>query len=227
MINFIKSQPAPACLVVEKAKNNGDYKCGDVLERLNVDFYKKCYICEDKELTSINVEHFEAHEGDLDLKFDWNNLFLACSHCNNTKSNIFKDLLNCIKSTPIITECIGFKIDGFPKSKPSFKSLLQNDVNVDNTILLLDAVYNGTTPLKKIESSNLRDRLGKEMKVFNDLLHQYFYDDGLNEDEKENLKVQIRRKLSPQSPFTAFKIDAIKANEVMFDEFKGLLPTFS
>nr|VFJ73508.1 MAG: hypothetical protein BECKFW1821C_GA0114237_105211 [Candidatus Kentron sp. FW] len=31
MVYLEKSQPAPACLAVEKAKANGDYKCGDVL----------------------------------------------------------------------------------------------------------------------------------------------------------------------------------------------------
>ena len=114
MINFTKSQPAPTCLAVEKAKN-GDYKCGDVLTRLNDDFHRKCYICEDKDLTSINVEHLIPHRGNVDLKFDWDNLCLACYHCNNIKLAVHDDILNCVSNTIIITKSILFQTDGFPE----------------------------------------------------------------------------------------------------------------
>lgn len=40
MLYFKKSQPAPDCLEQEKSKKNGDYKCGDVLDRLKVNFKK-------------------------------------------------------------------------------------------------------------------------------------------------------------------------------------------
>ena len=36
-----KSQPAPPCLTNEKKKANGDYKCGQVLERLKANFKNK------------------------------------------------------------------------------------------------------------------------------------------------------------------------------------------
>ena len=70
-----KSQPAPPCLAKEKQKATGDYKCGDVFERTKTDFKNKCYICENKEPITINIEHFRPHKGDKKLKFDWNNLF--------------------------------------------------------------------------------------------------------------------------------------------------------
>lgn len=226
MINFTKSQPAPTCLALEKAKAKGDYKCGDVQTRLNNDFHKKCYICEDKDISNINVEHLIPHKGDIDLKFDWGNLCLACYHCNNLKSSIYNDILNCVSDNIIITDAIKFQIDGFPKAEPKFEALLKNNVQVGNTINLLEAVYNGTTSQKQLESSNLRDKLGKEMKEFNDLLHQYFFTNGLEDSEKRNLKIDIKRKLSAQSPFTAFKIGVIKSNAVMLSEFKDIMPVF-
>lgn len=79
MVYLEKSQPAPDCLETEKAKAYGDYKCKNVLERIKTDFKNKCYLCEYKEPVAINVEHFRPHEGDKDLKFDWNNLFWSCS----------------------------------------------------------------------------------------------------------------------------------------------------
>lgn len=95
MIYLPKSQPAPNCLESEKRKKSGDYKCGNVLERLKNDFKNKCYLCEDKGIRKIEIEHFAPHQGDIDLKFDWHNLFFACGHCNNTKIAKYDDILNC------------------------------------------------------------------------------------------------------------------------------------
>ena len=68
MVYFQKSQPAPNI--------SRNYNTPEVLQRLKQDFKNKCYICEQKEATNINIEHFIAHQGDDSLKYDWNNLFL-------------------------------------------------------------------------------------------------------------------------------------------------------
>lgn len=68
MINLKKSQPAPECLENEKKKASGKYNCGDVLERLEKDCFNKCYLCEDKYLSNINIEHFIPHQYDENLK---------------------------------------------------------------------------------------------------------------------------------------------------------------
>lgn len=119
MIHLTKSQPAPSCLATEKLKKSGTYRCGDVHTRLQNDFHNKCYICEEKDISSINIEHFRPHEGkNIDLKFDWNNLFFACAHCNNTKlANPKYDLiLNCTNPQHLILDWIAFKADTFPKA---------------------------------------------------------------------------------------------------------------
>jgi 5-methylcytosine-specific restriction endonuclease McrA len=68
-----------------------------VLNRIQTDFRNKCYLCEFKAPTNINTEHFFPHKGNVDLKFDWNNLFYCCGHCNNTKGDRpeFDEILNC------------------------------------------------------------------------------------------------------------------------------------
>ena len=63
MRNITKSQPAPACLALEKAKKSGTYNCGDTFQRLHDDFLGKCYLCEDKTATGLNIEHFKPHFG--------------------------------------------------------------------------------------------------------------------------------------------------------------------
>ena len=67
-----------------KIASEQDYRKGEVFRTLVDDCHGKCYICEDKP-TTINVEHIIPHRSDPALKFDWNNLFIACGHCNNIK----------------------------------------------------------------------------------------------------------------------------------------------
>jgi hypothetical protein len=221
MINIIRSQPEPSCLAYESTKKNGDYKCGDVIYRLEIDFFNKCYICEAKRPSNINVEHFKAHKGDKKLKFDWNNLNLSCGHCNNTKLAIHDNILDCTNENIKIIDLIEFKINPFPKEKAEIKALIDNQ-SVINTVKLLDEVYNGTTTLKQLESSNLRTQIINEMRVFSNLLFEY-YEDGLTQEEKQAIKNSIKQKLSVESAFTAFKVCVIKNNVTLLKEFGDLL----
>ena len=43
-----------------------------------------------------------AHGGNLDLKFDWNNLFLSCRHCNSIKNTreYATGILDCCQIDP-------------------------------------------------------------------------------------------------------------------------------
>jgi hypothetical protein len=225
MINLVKSQPAPACLAVEKAKRSGDYNCGDVLIRLKTDFHNKCYLCEDKDITAINIEHFIPHQRkNKDLEFDWNNLFYACVHCNNTKLAKHSNILNCIDATIKITDVIKFEGYGWPKEH--FKITATKElpsVETTNTIALLNAIYTGTTKNKEIASENLRDRVSKELAAFMQYLRDFYGEEGLNDVEKEKLIAKIRRRLSPESPFTAFKIWMVKSNQRYMQDFGHFL----
>jgi hypothetical protein len=218
MINIIKSQPEPACLAIEKGKVNGDYKCGDVLARITIDFHNKCYICEDKEPTSINVEHFIAHEGDKNLKFDWNNLFFACGHCNNTKLAKYNNLLNCIDPSHTILEWIKFDIKPFPKELANITAIA-TDAKTVETVTLLNEVYNGTTELKTIEASNLRNRLLNEIREFQKALFKYMEYEAVDEGYAADLLRDIRRRLLPSAAFAAFKVWIIKGNPFLLEKF--------
>lgn len=224
MINVRKSQPAPPCLELEKNKPNGSYDCNDVRKRLQADFFNKCYICEDLEPTSLDIEHFIAHQGNQDLKFDWANLFFACSHCNRSKSNSFNDILDCTDFAQIITKCIKFEINPFPKEKVRFTALIDSDI-INNTIKLLNKVFNGNTTAQILEADNLRKKLIGEIFQFTCLLNEY-YQAGWPPNEKEKQRREITRLLSQESAFTAFKVWIIKSNPDRMAEFGDLLPNF-
>lgn len=72
-------------LCEEKVKSSGTYNKPEVFEALKLVFNKKCYICENKNITTYNIEHFRPHKDNIDFKFDFDNLLLACAHCNNIK----------------------------------------------------------------------------------------------------------------------------------------------
>lgn len=136
MVTLEKSQPAPTCLEEEKKKVRGDYKCRDVLERLKTDFKNKCYLCETSAPSTINVEHFLPHEGNLDLKFNWDNLFWACGHCNNTKLNHFKEILNCTKPEDQVETVMRYAFKPFPFEDVEIE-VLEDHPKVHNTRKLL------------------------------------------------------------------------------------------
>lgn len=218
MLYLPKSQPAPDCLATEQAKANGDYKCGCVLQRLAEDFKNKCYLCEDKTATTINVEHFVAHQDDKTLKFQWTNLFYACGHCNNIKLAKYNSLLNCTTDKEIETK-IRYDINPFPKELPQFLAI-DNSEHTQQTVELLSAIFNGTTPLKKLESANLRDKLLKDIYAFQRLLIEYFdYKDGELLEDANNLLPSIKLHINKTANFASFKRWIIRNNDEYTQEF--------
>lgn len=233
MIYFEKSQPAPECLAKEKLKEEnkekglrktgGKYDCGCVLERLKKDFKNKCYICESKAPTTINIEHFKPHkEKDINLKFDWNNLFWACGHCNNTKLAQFDDILNCTDLNDDIENALKYDVKPFPHESVRIEAL-NNDSRTEKTRALLLAVFNGTTTQNKIfSSSNLREKLLKEIRDYQGHLCDY-YDDTISAEDKNHALKNIKSHLNAASAFTAFKRQVIKDNDMLFADFSDFI----
>jgi len=208
MVNFDKTQPAPASLATEKLKKTGKYGLPDVYDQLLLDFKNKCYICEQKAPVVINVEHFQAHQGDVDKKFDWNNLFFACGHCNNTKLAQFENILDCTNPSHDVVNWIHYAIKTFPKEIVEIKaqcSVINNPTIIKTTVDLLLAVYNGKpTANKQAQANNLRRLLLSEIQTFENFLVRYYAID-IEQAEKRSLLRQIRKHINTASAFTAFK----------------------
>jgi uncharacterized protein (TIGR02646 family) len=218
MINIIKSSPPPVCLDREKKKVNGSYRCGDVIKRLTHDFFNKCYLCECEAPTSINVEHFRPHKGDKNLKFDWDNLFLACYHCNQTKGDRYNDILNCTKAEHDVVNWIKYEmVDDSYKGEVKLTALEDKKIVV-NTVQLLKAIYNGTTEEKQAESKNIRKILSKELARFQRYLLEYYKN--VEDDRRGYYYEKIKKHLKKSSAFTAFKRWIIKTDPALKQEFE-------
>ena len=119
MVKVERSYPAPESLAREASRKNGSYNKTDVILRLKADFHDKCYICEIKGLQDPQVEHLLPHKNGkhLERKFDWDNLFWSCGHCNGVK--------NCGKYDEGIIDCCHLD----PEKMLSFE-LLEEDIRV-------------------------------------------------------------------------------------------------
>ncbi len=214
MIKITRSYPAPESLEKEKAKKSGKYNKDDVVKRLEKDFYGKCYLCESL-TTSSQVEHLKSHRGDLDLKFDWENLFLSCSHCNNIKLHNYDDILDCTKEN--VEEKIRYKMDPFPKADVYVYCVDEDKNTIDKTnktVELLDKCYNGTTPLKNIDSNNIKEQILEEIKKFQEYIESYFESLDLDYlDDIKHFERKIKHGLSKKSKYTSFKRWIIKDNK--------------
>lgn len=114
MVKVERSFPAPASLAEEAKKVNGKYDRQDVIERLRQDFHNKCYICEMKGLQDPNVEHLLPHKSGKyqDRKYDWENLFWSCGHCNGIKNSSKYDegIIDCCNTDP--ERYLHFRMEG-------------------------------------------------------------------------------------------------------------------
>ncbi len=186
---------------------------------MNEIFHGKCYICENKDITSCQIEHLIPHRGNVELKYDWNNLFWSCAHCNNIKLAKCEPILDCTKEE--VDKLIAFRKNGYfgTDEKLEFIPLCESKA-VNNTVLLLQDAYYGTTPQKKVEAKVIRKHLRDELHEFKDFIREYQEAEG---EDKTDLICSIKMKLKENAPFAAFKRWLIKDNANYFPELFKLL----
>lgn len=177
---------------LQEACNTGrSYNTEHVNQALQEVFHGKCYICENKEATSYQIEHLIPHRGNKKLKYDWNNLFWVCAHCNNIKSDKYEPILNC--TTEPVEHLIAFRKTGYfgTDEKLEFVPVKDDNAAIRNTILLLNDAYYGTTPQKKMEARIIRKTLRKDLSKFKEYVREY--QEAENEEEKEDIAMVLKR----------------------------------
>ena len=169
MIYFKRSEGQELQAILDSAKSSDKeeaYRSGEVFDALKNDFLRKCYLCEDAEVTVPNVEHFEPHKRDPEKKYDWNNLFYACGHCNNLKLHHFWPLLNCTVEADRIWEAVEIRFVPFPKPTVKIIAHPQNgkEKECTNTCALVDKCLSGKdcTPIKQEGARVLRKKMTRE-----------------------------------------------------------------
>ena len=216
MVKVERSFPAPASLEIEKLKAKRSHREQDVIKQLKKDFYSKCYICELKNLTDIQVEHLLPHKNgkDKERQFDWENLFLVCPHCNSIKNKkIYEtNIINCCNEDP--EQVLNFFFE------ESTANIVSNDNNTisNTTAKLVTEVFNSkNTGIRTNGSENRTEKLSIEMNVFLGCLSKY------NNDKSSKITIRkLKGLLAKESEFAAFKRGYVKSRMNTYSELYKL-----
>ena len=213
MVRLTKS-PLPPDIKITSETNYRSKKALDILAN---DCHRKCYICEDKP-TTINVEHIVSHRNDPALKYDWNNLFIACGHCNSIKGTRFDAILDPTKCDPENHIELSVEMTDSLIGWVKVESLTA-DSSTMLTVQLLDYVYNGgLTTLKEIECLNLRDEhLKPNIQRFNYYINEY------RKEPELGYGSIIIKEISRSSAFAAFKRKIVRDDPDLAAEFADAL----
>ena len=185
---------------------------GPVWETLLNDCNEKCYICENNDLTDIEIEHIVPWRGDNAKKFDWNNLLLACSNCNKIKGE--RNILNPVKDNPELH--IALELDFADSSFYILVSRLDSNKETNRTEKLLNSIYNGDNTAdrnrKNVHATNLRKKISKELAKFYVEIAKY--------KNAPDLHVRvISDAIKTSSVFAAFKRKMVRDDAELYKDF--------
>ena len=213
MVRLTKSALPPNVTI----ESEQDYRQSEVFDILVEDCHRKCYICEDKP-TAINVEHIVPCHSNPALKYNWDNLFIACGHCNNTKLAKFDDIINPTQCDPEEYIALSVEITNNLLDRVNVESLM-TDNSTHLTAELLTLVYNdGSTSIKKIECSNLRnEHLVPNIRTFLQYINNY------REEPELGYDTIISKEINRSSAFAAFKRKIVRDDPELSLKFADLL----
>lgn len=111
--------------------DNSKYGHKDIRDRLNSCSFNKCFYCESKLTGALReIDHYVEVSIDRSLAYEWNNLYLSCSNCNDKLDHntipISEALNPCVDSDEDIQRCLTFEnecISFLPNSTKGRKTI--------------------------------------------------------------------------------------------------------
>jgi len=196
-----------------------NYDEDSVKHSLKIDFFKKCYLCE--EVTRhFEADHFYPQKYYPHLINSYDNLFYICQKCNKVKPKIINT-----NSNNEILNCCDINVENYIKLSLNIKKCkvdieqIRQDKALDNkiqeTIKLLDRIYNGTNSQSN-SCEDLKQEIITEIANFKKLLGKY-------QTKLKNAVIdEIKEKLDIQSSYSTFKRWIVKDNK-KFELFQQYL----
>lgn len=198
MINFDRTSVAAPVI---KTNYRQDPTVYDALEEL---FLNKCYLCEmwREDATNFQIEHFEPHRGDAKLRYDWNNLFLACGETCNQYKGTQTDILNPCDAAYDVETAIQYALTPFDYL-PQFAATDAEDTLATNTCKLLTQLHLGKDWKSKRKTASLRNAIRRRATELLQAIKSYYQADTQNNSiAKQKALRQIQDIVSRRSPFT-------------------------
>ena len=185
-------------------QNRKKYDEEDVYEALKTIFFEKCYLCETKKPLSINIEHLDAHQGDQDKKFDWNNLYYVCGRCNNVKLAKYNDILDCCDEKTDVFRAIKLSVPTSPKAKRVDIQAMNADPKTIKTAELLKEIFNNNNTINKhITAAYLRELVFKRYNELITQLNRYYGQDSSEKERQDSLE-KMKEIIKRNKPYSAF-----------------------
>lgn len=204
MIRIAKSDNRPLSLTTTNA-----YDGEDVKRQLLLDQQGKCYLCERKVSTDFQIDHLKSKQNHPGLRTEWTNLLLSCSYCNPKKGNRFDGILNPINND--VEDIIEQRIN-YASKAVVFKSD-EASQEVQETISLLETIFNGGGVLKRVREEKLYEDVEAIMNRFNQLIDAYRYNPSKFTEEA------VREELSINKELLGFKYWIIKKDAALSATF--------
>jgi uncharacterized protein (TIGR02646 family) len=204
MIRVKKSYDAPSSLTTTSR-----YDGEDVKEQLLADQNDKCYLCERKRDTDFEIEHHKSAHNYPSLVQDWNNLYMGCGYCNRKKSDSFDNTL--VPRDCNIEDEIEQTID-YANKKVVFLSKVDDEQH-DETIRLLDRIYNNANQPRKVKEEHFFEQAIGVMNRFTDLVMKY------QESPTPETEKAVRDELSIEKELLGFKYWIIKSDRTLSQVF--------
>ena len=168
-------------------------------------------------MQDIQVEHLLPHKNGQypERKFDWDNLFPSCPHCNQVKNQKKFDegIIDCCRQDP--EKVMLFDLD---QDHVKVQRLMEDD-KVDRTADLVEEVFGTRKQGGLTYGSETRvKKLQKEMNVFYSTLNKYKNAPG------NNLYLRtMRGLLSRESEFAGFKRSYIREHQIEYQELYTMM----
>lgn len=157
------------------------------------------------------VEHLKPHFNGkyMERKFDWNNLFWSCGHCNGVKNQRKYDdhIIDCCNSDP--EKRIYFRLH---EGNTDVTAINLEDYDARMTAELVTEVFNITNSGMRVYKSDFRFKeLNKEMNKLYDTLEEL--------DQTPNSAFALKKLqalIRKESRFAAFKRCYIRENKKQY-----------
>lgn len=188
------------------------YNTDEICAQLLTDQNNKCYLCERRLGTDYQVEHFKSQANNADLVRTWENLFAACSYCNNKKSSRFDNILD---PTSYDIEIVIRHSNDFINQKVLFSSD-DTSSNVDSTIQLLSLLFNGKLQYRNCREQQFYDGFIRKLNFFS-----YAVDEYLAGNQEKYFPI-IKEQLDIHSEYLGFKYAIIHGNKLLKRDFEHL-----
>jgi len=215
MFNVERPELPPPSLADRKS-----WTGSDVLNSLRKAFHDKCYICETKDPLSLNVEHFDAHQNNIDKMYDWHNLFLACARCNNFKRHRYNNLINCTDPKTDALRLIRHAPPVTPFAKTVIIEATNDDPRTLQTASLIKKIFiDDNTSNKDITGTFLRKRVYKRYAKLLAHINTYIDDDSLDSDKNDAI-LRIKNLMCKEQEYSAFLRWAILDSPELFEVVK-------